>query len=92
MYSIIVAKQRLDKERYHGSHYTLNNRMIVGCVVFYALRVVSNESSLLLLPRMPCFNVYSVESVRSCCKVVVYTVTINIYGLRDVWNIRFMMR
>jgi hypothetical protein len=44
-----VAKQQLDNE------YTRNNRIIVGPVVFYAVRVVSKESKRLVLPRTCCY-------------------------------------
>jgi hypothetical protein len=30
-------------KRYRGNEYTHNNRKIVGCVVFYAVRYVSRE-------------------------------------------------
>jgi hypothetical protein len=33
-------------------------RRIIGCVVFYAVRVVSKEGRLLVLPRTSCYSIF----------------------------------
>jgi hypothetical protein len=52
----IVARYRLDKKRYRCKEYTRNNRTIRS-VLFYEVRVVSNESGRLVLPRTSCFRI-----------------------------------
>jgi hypothetical protein len=52
----IVARQRLGKNVTARKKYTDNNRRIVGYVIFYAVRVVSEGSKRLVLPRTSCFK------------------------------------
>jgi hypothetical protein len=37
-------------KRYRGNEHARNNRIIVDCIVFYAVRVISNESRRLISP------------------------------------------
>jgi hypothetical protein len=53
----MVARQRLGKRSYRGNEYTRNNR-IVGRVVFYVVRVISQGNRRLVLPRTFCIIYY----------------------------------
>jgi hypothetical protein len=53
VYPAIVARPRL--ERYRGNEYTRNNGIIVGRVVLYAVRVVSNAGMRLVVSRTSCY-------------------------------------
>jgi hypothetical protein len=44
VYAPIVARQTALLKRYHGTEYTNNNKRIVGCIVLYAVHVVSKET------------------------------------------------
>jgi hypothetical protein len=43
VYPPIVARQRLGRKSYCRNEHISNNRRIVGCVVLYAVRVVSRK-------------------------------------------------
>jgi hypothetical protein len=51
VYPPIVARQ---EQRSRCNEYTPNNRKIIGHVVSYAVRVLSKESGLLILPGISC--------------------------------------
>jgi hypothetical protein len=53
MYFLIITRQLL-RRNYHSKEYTSNYRRIVGRVALYAVRVVSEENRLLVLPRTSC--------------------------------------
>jgi hypothetical protein len=55
MYPHIVARQQLGKN-ITATTNTLNNRRIVGSIIFFAVCVVSKESRRECLPRISCYN------------------------------------
>jgi hypothetical protein len=50
-----VDRQRLGKKIYCGNEYTRNNKRIVTCIVFNAIRVVWKETRRLVIPRTSCY-------------------------------------
>jgi hypothetical protein len=58
-----------------GNEYTCSYRKIVGCVVFCVIRILSEESRWLILPRTSCFTF----SAPSYLKTTSYTFAIGLW-------------
>jgi hypothetical protein len=93
VYPLIVARQLFGKNVTGGNEYTSNNRRIFGHVVFYAVRVLSKESRLLVLPRTSCYALFTRNSIfKGFVYLMFFFLSKNFIGIAFILGINVTFR